>query len=98
MAVRVQWWPPREEDGVLEHWLDVLLLQSPLLMKQEGGSHCCAFGVSDDGIKWTLFVHNLEQELKRVVRAAVCRRNTIPHQLSHGILGRFAIGKIPNPR
>jgi hypothetical protein len=98
VAVRVQWRPPREEYGVLEHWLDFLLQQPPLLMKQESGSHCCAFGVSDNGIKWTLFVHNIEQELERVVRAAVRRRNAVPHQLSHGILGRFAVGEIPNPR
>lgn len=66
-------------------------------MKQECGSHCCAFRVPDDGVKWALLVHNLEQVLHRVVGAAVCRRDTVPRQLAHSVLRRLAVGEIPDP-
>lgn len=63
--------PTSKEDGILEHGLDTLFLESPLFMKEKRGGDGCAFGITDDSIERASFFHDFEQILERIVGAAV---------------------------
>lgn len=98
VAVRIHGRPPSEENGIFEHGWDPLLPEPPLLVEEKGGGHGGALGVSNDGIERTLFLHDLEQVFERIIGAAVGRCDALAHQLSHCVLGRLAVGEVPNSR
>lgn len=98
MAVGVDRRPSGKEDGVLEHGLDSLPLEPSLFMQEKGSSHSCALRVPDDAVERAALLHNPHQILERIVSAPMRRCDTLSHQLSHGVLGRFTVGKLPNPR
>jgi len=98
VAVGINRWPTGKEDGIFEHGLNALLLKPSLLVEQKRGGHRCAFRVTDDGVKRASFLHDLDEKFEGVVCAPVCRCDTFSHQLPHGILGCFAVGKLSDPR
>ena len=97
MGFWVHWRPTGKEDGVLEHGLDALLLETSLLMEEKCGRYRRTLGVSDNGVERASFLHDLEQELERIVGAAVSSCYALSHKLTHGILWRFAVRKVSDP-
>lgn len=89
--------PAGKEDCILEHGRDILFLGPLLLVEEKCGSYSGAFGVPDDGIKGAFLLHGVDQELERIIGAAVCCRNPVPHKLSHRVLGCLAVGEISDP-
>lgn len=97
VRVRVDWGPPSEEDGVLEHGLDALLLESALLVEQKGPCHRGALGVANDSVKGAALFHDFEEVFEGVGGALVRRGDSLPHQLPHRVLGRLAVGEVSDP-
>jgi hypothetical protein len=98
VAVRVDWRPSGEEDGILEHGLDPLLPEPSLFVEKKRGSHRRALRIADDAVERAALLHDLEQVLERVVGAPVRRRDALSHQLPHGVLGRLTLRKVSNSR
>ena len=96
VGVWVDGGPASEKDGVLEHGLDALFLEAPLLVKQKRSSNSGAFGIANDGIKRAALVHDSEQVFECVVGAAVRGGDALAHQLSHGVFWALTIGKVPD--
>lgn len=96
VGVWVDGGPASEKDGVLEHGLDTLFLEAPLLVKQKRSSNSGAFGIANDGIKGTTLVHDFEQVFECVVGTAMRGGDALAHQLSHGVFRALTIGKVPN--
>lgn len=97
VPVRVDGRPPGEEDGVLEHGLDALLLEPPLLVQKKRGGDRGAFGVADDAVEGALVLHDLEEVLESIVGTPVSGGNAFTHQLTHGVLRGFAVWKVTDP-
>lgn len=97
MCLRVNWRPPGEEDGVLEHEFGSLPSRASLLQKEQSGGHGGPLGIPDNAFKRSSLLYDLDEILERVVGAPVGGRDAFPHQLAHRVLGRLAVGEVPDP-